>query len=324
MTDPGSCWSRSPEVRVIFAPLTEEGLAPLGPGERYIWIRSSLDEEGYRRVAELANTCPEVGLRIANRDENLEFLQYFETVGDFHVSNLRLKSLEGLRHLPETLESLGIDDTLTKSLALAPLARFQHLRELFLNGHRKDIQVLRELTAVERLTLRSITLPDLSLLRPLSRLWWLELHLGGTRDLRLLTETGPLLHLELWMIRGLEDVSVLGSLGELQELHLQALRGVTALPSFAGARSLRRVVLETMKGLQDLSPLARAPALEQVFLIDMPQLDPENLRCFVGHPTLREAALGLGSLRKNRRASEILERPRPGPFELRHPGTREP
>jgi hypothetical protein len=42
------------------------------------------------------------------------------------------------------------------------------------------------------LTLRSITLPDLSLLLPLSQLRALDIKLGGTRDLTLLPQIGAL------------------------------------------------------------------------------------------------------------------------------------
>jgi len=52
-----------------------------------------------------------------------------------------------------------------------------------------------------------------------------------------------------------------------------------------------------------------APALEDLIVIDMPQLTPEAFRPFVGHPTLRQAAIGLGSIKKNRQARAALGLP---------------
>ena len=82
---------------------------------------------------------------------------------------------------------------------------------------------------MQDLTLRSITMPDLALLLPLSRLRSFALKLGGTRDLGLLPRIGELRYLELWMIRGLADVSVIGRLPTVRSLFLQALRQVESL-----------------------------------------------------------------------------------------------
>jgi len=40
-----------------------------------------------------------------------------------------------------------------------------------------------------------------------------------------------------------------------------------------------------MKGLTDLRPVADAPCPEELLIVDMPHLDPDDLSCFVGHPT---------------------------------------
>lgn len=64
-----------------------------------------------------------------------------------------------------------------------------------------------------------------------------------------------------------------------------------------------------MKGLTDLRPVADAPTLESLFLVDMPSIDPRSLRCFAGHPTLREFTAGLGSLKKNAYATALVGLP---------------
>ena len=241
---------------------------------------------------------------------DLEFLRFFPTLRRFAADALwdSLTSLDGLRHLPTDLEELGIGATKVK-LDLAVLSRFPELRWLFLEGQTKHLEVISGLTQLYDLTLRSITMPDLSLLLPLKGLRSLDLKLGGTHDLRLLPRVGELWYLELWMIRGLTDVTAVGGIPSLRVLFLQALRQVEALPDFAAATSLRRVRLETMKGLRDLRPLATAPALEAVELIDMRHLQPEDLAPLVGLPNLKAVTPGLGSRRKNEAATALLGLP---------------
>ena len=147
---------------------------------------------------------------------------------------------------------------------MAPLARFVALRRLHLEGQTRDLDVVGQLHTLTSLTLRSITLPDLSLLLPLNRLRALDLKLGGTRNLALLPQVGALQYLELWLVRGLHDLSPVGDVPTLEYLFLQALKQVDALPSFANCTRLTRLHLEAMKGLVDLTPLLTAKALTQL------------------------------------------------------------
>ena len=192
---------------------------------------------------------------------------------------------------------------------LAILARFPRLNSLWIEGHTKHIEVIGELTALEKLSLRSITLPDLSPMLPLRALKALEIKLGGTRDLALLPRIGEVRYLELWLIRGLEDVAPIGGMASLRSVFLQALKRVERLPDFSGAPNLRRVHLMQMKGLRDLRPLATAAALEELLLVEMPQLQVEDLRPLTTLPRLRAVTVGLGSTRKNDAAEAMLGLP---------------
>lgn len=222
------------------------------------------------------------------------------------VTNLRLESWEGLRHVSGSLEHLAMGDTTMRPVSIAPMADLHRLTTLTVIGPAKDASAISELGALEELTLRSVTLPDLGPLVPLQRLRHLDHHLGGTAELGQLPQLGSLVELELWRIRGLRDISVLGAMPALERLSLQSMSAITALPSLRGATSLRWLALETMKGITDLSPIADAPALEEILLIAMPQLGPESLRPLVGHPTLRRGIWGFGSLRKNAAAYDVL------------------
>jgi hypothetical protein len=279
-----------------------------------VQFTTMMPDSDFARLAEWLRAHPRVMLRAYSSLDgsitNLEFLRYFPFVRRFAADALynSLQSLDGLRHLPDDLDDLTIGWT-RRSLDLSGLRRFQNLRTLFLQGQTRGIEVLSELTALEDLTLRSITLPDLALLLPLKSLLSLDLKLGGTKDLRLLPQIGKLRYLELWMIKGLTDISAIGHLTHLRYLFLQSLRRVEALPDLTDAHELRRIRLQNMRGIDDLRPLATAPSLEDLQLIDMVHLQPENLRCLVGLAKLRGVDLGLGSIRKNEAAEALLGLP---------------
>ena len=300
--------------RSLRTPITDDQLAPLAANENGLQFSSLPSPEHLRRIAELLEPRPDVPLRVYGGYDgsirDLEFLRYFPFLRRFSADSLydRLTSLDGLRHLPPMLERLAIGST-KRPMSLAPIGRFGELRSLFVEGPHRDTDVIGSLTELDDLTLRSVTLPDLSILLPLRQLRKLDIKLGGTRDLRLLPRVGRLRYLELWMIRGLDDVAPVAEVETLQHLFLQALKQVTSLPSFAHSVELRRVDLQTMKGLTDLSPIAEAPNLEILDLVDMRHLQPEALRPFIGHPSLRAGIWGLGSFRKNFGAQDLLPLP---------------
>jgi internalin A len=243
-------------------------------------------------------------------NKDLDFLRHYPSVRRLAVDVFKLENFDGLKHISADLESLSLGQTKGTTHSLSFLRRFPRLRELVVSGHTKDIEVIGSLSHLEDLTLSSITLPDLSILRPLKRLHSLDIKLGGTTNLDLLPKIGRLRYLALWMIRGLTDLRPISSIGTLQYLYLRALRNVEKLPSLARLHSLRRLRLETMKGLTDLRPAAKAPALEELVVWDMRHLEPEAFRPFLRSHTLRKASVHLGSDRKTNAVADLLRLPR--------------
>jgi hypothetical protein len=300
-----------PTLREVCSPLIPEDLAPLVPEHTAVQISSRLTDDDFRQLAEFMADYPDVRLRVYGGYDgsikDLDFLRFFPKLRRFSVDAIyELPSLDGIGLLSDELEDLLIGWTRSKRFSLRNLARFRRLRTLYLEGQQKDFAAIGELEALEDLTLRSITIPDLSSLVPLRRLTSLDIKLGGTHDLALLPRIGRLTYVELWRIRGVEDVSPLAEIETLEQFFLQTLKRVTALPSFARSPNLRTVALDTMRGITDLTPVADAPKLELLRLIEMCQLEPEALRPFIGHPTLRDGTWGLCSDRKNIAAWDLL------------------
>ena len=314
------------DFRQVSSPLTGEMLRPSVTGRGVVQFDKRLTDDDFATLGEWFRQYPEMTLRAYgsydHSIQDLEFLRFFPTLRRFSADALwrDLTSLDGLHHLPTDVDELGIGATRAK-LDLAVLSRFPELRWLFLEGQTKHLEVISGFRSLYDLTLRSITMPDLSLLLPLKGLRSLDVKLGGTRELGLLPHVGELWYLELWMIRGLTDISAVGRIASLRSLFLQALRQVETLPDMSQMTSLRRVSLETMKGVRDLRPLATAPALEEIDLTDMRHLQPEDLAPLVGLPHLKAVSAGLGSRRKNEAAEALLGLPPVrGPYDWRQPG----
>src|SRR5215469_9770126 len=229
--------------RTVRSPVTAAMLGPLEPGCEAITLRTHLTDAQFMRLADSMRPRPDVHLFASECYDgsirDLEFLRYFPWFDRFFVNVLSVESLAGLRFLPG-LQDLWVGHT-RRPLSLAPLAELTSLRHLKLEGPFKDYEGLSALTGVRSLTLRSATLPDLSVLTPMAGLLALDLKLGGTRDLGLLHAFEQLQYLELWMIRGFSDLSPLAELASLDTLFLQSLTHVTELPDLGKMANLRRI-----------------------------------------------------------------------------------
>lgn len=304
-----------PFIREVKSPVTQDQLIPLDEKCRVVQFSSPLNESDHEKLSELVKKYPTVSFRVYGHYDkgqlkDLKFLKYYPFVRKFQVDVFEISSIEGIEQLSNDLEYLVFCET-RRRFSLNFLQKFKNLRELIIGRHAKDIETLSVLTNLERLTLCSITLKDLSILLPLKKLWWLAIKLGGTKNLSLLPQLERLKYLELWMIRGLEDISRISGIKKLQYLFLQDLKNVNALPDFSKCPDLKRIVIENMKGLSDLSPLRSAANLEELIVISGNNFQPANFTPLKDHRSLKRVMIGLGSMRKNKLVSEILNLPTP-------------
>lgn len=300
-------------IRELQTPLTPDQLRPLASTVDSVQFCGRLTPPELRRAGAFLSEYPSVRLRVYGMfgDEtytDLEFLEWFQTQRRVYIDLWGLTDIGGLRFLRPDLRELILGRT-KKTFSMSALGRFSELEVLWLDGHRRNVEIIASMPTLRTLSLRSITLPDLRLLAPLKGLERFWLGLGGTTRLIGLDLLERLKHLEIWLVRRLSDLRVVGSIRSLESLHLQALGRVTSLPSFAALATLRTVHLETMRGLKDLSPIAAAPALTELRLVDMRQLTADSMRPFLGHPTLRAARVGTGSARRNAEISKLLGLP---------------
>ena len=233
------------------------------------------------------------------RATNIDAIAELPELRSLSLGIYELDTFDVLNHVPTEVESLVLGATRSKKPDLAPLARFGSLRTASIEGHTKNLDVLGELRSLEEVTLRSTTTQNLDFLTALSRLWSLDIKLGGTTNLNAIRGMPGIKYLELWQIRGLADLSVISDLPGLQNLFLQSLPQVTTLPALDSLHELRRIVLENMKGIRDLAALETAPALEDLAYIDARGKDPALLLPALRNPALQRVTGGFGSDKKN-------------------------
>lgn len=299
-----------PEVRQLAAPLTNAMLRALDPRCHTVQFDHALSASDLERVALFLSEYPSVTLRVYGFDTyaNFDFLSALRSVGRIQIELHEISNIDGLKFLSPKLTSLGLGAT-RRQFSLRGLEKFSTLSDLWIEGHRKDLDVVGSLRELRKLSLRSVSIPDLAFVQSLAELTELEIKLGAVDDVRMVSTLPKLRRFEAWRVRKFTDVTPIVSLPSLESLHLQSLRGVLTLPSFATMRSLTRVHLESMKGITDLRTVADAPSLLDLLLIDMGHLQPEALIPFIKHPTLRAAVLGLNSDRKNSAARSLLGLP---------------
>jgi hypothetical protein len=226
-------------------------------------------------------------------------LPAYQHLTELTIGILNLEDFTFLEALPPPLARLSLELTTRQKISLAPIERFRDLKRLSLEGHTKDIEVIGTLRKLEELRLRSITIDSLAWITSLPHLWSFDLKLGGTRELSALGQVKKLKYLEIWQVHQFKELAFLAECLALQFLYLQSLPKVTEFPSLAMLKHLRRIYLENMKGLRTLAPIAAAPALEEFNFAAATHLQPKDFSPFLKHPTLKRAAVGFGSQKRN-------------------------
>ncbi len=301
-----------PSIRDIKTPVNKSQLTPLDEKCRVVQfggLGAELTDSDHQKLSEFLKQYPNMSFRVyVHTLKDLTFLKYYSFSKNVQIDVYNLESLNGFEYLSSDMEFFGFGLTKRK-FSLNFLERFTNLKQLYLQGHTKDIDVVSKLINIERLTLREITLNDLSILLPLKKLWWLAIKLGGTKKLSDISELTNLKYLELWMIRGLEDISFISKLKNLQFLFLQDLKNVKKLPDLSNCYSLRKIYIESLKSLSGVQSIAEVSSLEELLVVSGNNFKPSDFECLVNHKNLKTAFVGLGSKKKNDEVKKLLNLP---------------
>ncbi|ANF97885.1 hypothetical protein [Paenibacillus bovis] len=237
---------------------------------------------------------------------NLDALGSLGRLDQLQLSLATLTELDILEQVPSTLTDLHIGRTLSRKPDLQVLSRFGQLQNLHIDGHHKSLDIIRQLSTLQQLTLQSITVPDLAFVQPLQNLQDLTIRLGGIRDLKALAAQESIRYLQLSQIKGLEDITVIASLTGLQYLFLQALPHIRELPSFADLPRLRKIALDNMKGLRDIHTLEYAPGLIEFTHREAWEMKVAAYEPLLRNPSLKRAYAKLKTPRMMKQFHQLL------------------
>lgn len=238
---------------------------------------------------------------------NLDVLGQLPNLESLSVGIYSLENFKFLDSLPKSLTQLFLGSTKSKKPSLSGLSRFLKLKVLYIEGQQKGIDTIGRLSYLEKLTVRSVTTGEITFLHELKNLWYLDIKLGGIKDLTPLKGLINLKYLELWQVRGLSNISVISTLIGLQYLFLQSLCNVKMLPDMTNLHNLRRVHIETMNGLTDIFGLSKAPALEEFIHVDAQSILLEQYQYLFQNKNFKSASIGFGSHKNNLKILNLMK-----------------
>lgn len=293
----------------VASPITSRQLAAINKGVGRVQTSTKLTQRDHLKLATRVRQFPDIYLRVyelfGTPENDLDFLQYYKGLKHLSVDLHNLQSVDGLRHVADSLEYFDFGRT-KKTISVEFLAQCECLKGLSLEEHASGTDAVSTLKNLEELILRSITLPDLEIIAALPKLWSLDIILGGTKNLAALSRLNSLKYLKLWMVKGLSDLSIISEITSLQEIFLSSLKKVPTIPSLRKLRKLRRVTLQNMKGISDLSPLLEAKSLEDLIVSRASHLMAEAFLPLQKHPSLKAIGFGLGSNKKNQAVAAMF------------------
>ncbi|MEW4370540.1 hypothetical protein [Paenibacillus kandeliae] len=238
---------------------------------------------------------------------NLDRIAALPQLQRLNVQLHQLDSFDFLQQVNPQLHALTLGQTSSKKPSLQGISRFKQLHELTVEGHRKQIEEIAQLTHLQKLSLRYLTLPNVDFLQQLSELWWLQIYTGGTNQLDALAELKQLKYIDLSQIRGLDQLDFLSSMTGLQYIRIGAMPHIHELPALDSLDKLRKMELYNMKGLQHLDSLQHAPALIECIQREAWEMEPEDYIPLLQNPSLQRAYVHLRNEKKFTRFRQLLQ-----------------
>ncbi len=237
----------------------------------------------------------------------VEVLTKFTTLDKLAIGIYNLDNFDFLKDISPNITELSIEQTSSKKPSIEVIRKFSNLRYLYLEGQQKGIEVIQELKNLEKIVLRSIATKDVSYLEGLSKLWSVDIKLGGIKQFDTLTKIENLKYLELWQIRGLADLQFISDIQTLQNLFIQSLKQVTSIPQLDRLQNLKRISLENLKNLTDLNSLEFVPNLQDFIYVLAENQEPENLFPVLRNPNVKNVFCRFGSDKKNNNFDKLAK-----------------
>ncbi len=231
---------------------------------------SNPNTETWNVLNEFYQKYPDIGLRILWYDEmNFDFYSQLPALRNFDVSSYNTSDYTNLLQ-NKKLTDLGIGETKSTSVDLSFIKEFEYLTTLWIDGMKKGLESVAELTRLERLTFRGVKLNNLDLINNLKNLKQLRLLFGSYKNLDAIANAKSIRTLEISRTRQIPDYDFLKSMHNLNSLYLEGMSKMESLPDLTGLINLKRIQIDNNSRLTDISNLNQLPNLE-IFLLFFPE-----------------------------------------------------
>ena len=275
-----------------------------------IWIRVY---GFYTQVCDLKflNLIPRVeklSIDSIDNSKNIDLISNLQLLKALSLGIEDIKSFDPISGLGETITDLRLSQTRSKKPNLSFLEGYKNLKNLSINGHKKNLEVVSQLKELACLSLSGISVDNFYFLLDLPHLE--ELYLQAIKSDNFNSLEGlNIKGFGLSGIRGLTDLSFISDLRKLQLLSLTHLNQVTALPEFDEDINLRRVFIDNMRSLEKISPLFKcAQLVDLIFCMDSTPLSHKDFKPLLNMMELKYATIGTGSSKKNKEIDSLLNK----------------
>lgn len=214
------------------------------------------------------NVKNEVGFCALTQLKELSFGSHNSTHYDF------------LEYLPATLEKLRIEpeDAANFKADIQPIKRFKNLQWLFILGHYKKLdETILSLPNLETLVLSKIkNIKDIDFVKNLAALKKLHLKSISIKNADVLAQLNQLKFLELYKIDCIQNLDFITHMTSLEHLFLQSMNKIQAFPALPESCKLRKIELWYMHQLRDFTALTNLKSLEAFACREMTKHEPED------------------------------------------------
>jgi hypothetical protein len=257
---------------------------------------SGFDAAVLKHVPDVRNLTLNCLLAIRNEHYigELRFLRQFW----FGVEDYKKPSFLQMLDLPQ-LTHLGLESGKKPNLDLSALERAVNLKDLFVQGHTKNITSISDIPQLERLSLRSIPNPiELDFLSRISSLRSLTVAFGSRTSINEVQHEG-LEELEIVRVKGFETIGDISRFPKLRKLVIDDQIRVGAVDvsgapledlRFLNCKTLQEISgLETLDRLQHMRVYKTNVDLDRLTELDWPK-SMEILALYTGRAK-RDAAI---------------------------------
>ncbi len=227
---------------------------------------------------------PEIGLRIVwNGQVNFDFYSQMPSLRNFDISSFNTFDYTPLLQ-NKKLTDLGIGETKSIAVNLSFIKEFENLTTLWIDGMKKGLESVSELSKLERLTFRGVKMNDIDLISNLENLKQLKLLFGSYKNLDGISNMKSIKTLEISRIRQIPNYDFLKTMDNLNSLYFEGMSKMEKLPDLSGLINLKRIQIDNNSKLVDITNLNQLSNLETFLLFF-----PENFKAPYRKELLKQA-----------------------------------